>query len=242
MITADQIKQFHDVGYFILPQAFPAAEIDTLREHIDTFASAHKTRLKETGTEGISRANEISFTINLAAQDPEIMKFVAQDTFVELTSALLKSDISLYWDQSVYKEPETAKDFPWHQDTGYVPTDPAEYVTCWLALDDVPVESGSIWVIPGSHHQGMVEHKQTDIGWQVYFGDDPGVPVPLQKGGMVVFSSLLFHRSGPNLSNHTRKGYVIQYSVAHAKNAKTGEPFNRIVIARDGKPALHQPA
>ncbi len=238
MITVEQQNQFREEGYFILPDLFPAQEIDELREHIDRFATEHEARLKGIGKEGISRAGEISFTAHLAEQDPAIMHFVAQEKFVDLTTDLLKADVSLYWDQSVYKKPETAREFPWHQDTGYFLTDPEEYITCWLALDEVTVENGCIWIVPRSHKQGVLEHKETEIGKQCYFGTDPGIPVPLHKGGMVVFSSLLFHRSGPNLSNSVRKGYVVQYSVAHARNGHTGEPFNRVVIARNGQPAL----
>jgi ectoine hydroxylase-related dioxygenase (phytanoyl-CoA dioxygenase family) len=234
-----QIQQFREHGYFILPDLFSAQDIDVLVEHIDYFANAHETVLKEKGTEGISRANEISFTTHLAAQDPVILHFVARPEFVEVTTSLLGPDVELYWDQSVYKKPETKREFPWHQDTGYVLTDPIEYVTCWLALNDVSVENGGIWLIPDSHHQGVVEHKNTDIGKQCYFGDEQGIPVPLKKGSMVVFSSLAFHRSGPNLSNGIRKGYVIQYSIEGAKNGVTGNPFNGIVVAHDGQPVVH---
>jgi phytanoyl-CoA hydroxylase len=90
--------------------------------------------------------------------------------------------------------------------------------------------------LPGTHHQGMVKHEDTPIGKQCYFGDDPGTPVPLTKGSMAVFSSLLFHRSGPNTRANTRKSYILQYTPADARHVVTGEPFNRPLIARDGKP------
>ena len=42
---------------------------------------------------------------------------------------LLGPDVRLYWDQAVYKKPETPREFPWHQDTGYVFTEPQDYLT-----------------------------------------------------------------------------------------------------------------
>jgi hypothetical protein len=57
---------------------------------------------------------------------------------------------------------------------------------------------------------------------------------------MAVFSSLTFHKSGPNLSDGTRKAYIIQYSHAGLRNAKTGELMaDRIPIARAGVAAAH---
>lgn len=237
MLSDAELKQFKDEGYFIVPEAFSAEEIDELVKHIDYFDEQHEKQLQKVKQEGISRSNEISFTAHLAAQDPTVLKFVSQQKFVDLATELLKSDISLYWDQSVYKRPETPRDFPWHQDNGYLRVEPAEYVTCWIALNDVKIENGSIWVIPRSHTLGLVGHEDTPIGKQCYFGSDPGTPVELKKGGMAVFSSLLFHRSGPNVSNITRKAYIVQYSVAHARKAN-GEPFNNLVIARNGQAAL----
>ena len=237
LITAQQRQHFREQGYFILPDLFSEEEIDALTARIDPFVVAHDAQLQTIGSAGISRANEIAFTAHLAEQDPDIMRFVAQEKFVQLASALLSADeISLYWDQSVYKKPEVPRDFPWHQDNGYTPTDPAEYLTCWLALVDVTVENGCVSVLPGSHLQGLIEHQDTAIGKQCYFGPDPGAPVELKKGSVVAFSSLLFHRSGPNVSETTRKSYVIQYAAANTRHAVTGEPFKRVVIARHGKP------
>lgn len=234
MVTDEQIKQFREEGYFILPDAFAAPEIDAVREPIDRFAAAHEEQLQQRGTSGISRPSEISFTAHLAERDALIWSFVTQPIFIELATTLIAPDIALYWDQSVYKKPETRRDFPWHQDTGYIQVEPQEYLTCWLALEDATVENGCIWILPGSHQQGLVEHQDTPIGKQCYFGDDPGTPVPLRKGGMAVFSSLMFHRSGPNTSDGERKAYIVQYSAANVRDGKTGQPLDKPVIARSG--------
>jgi phytanoyl-CoA hydroxylase len=235
MLTKENKIQFREEGYFILENVFPESDIQMLTNKIDVFVNDHEKKLEKKGKEGISRANEISFTAHLAEKDPFIKQFVMQQKMVQLNTELLGPDISLYWDQAVYKGPEAARDFPWHQDNGYTPVDPEEYITCWLALGDATVENGCVWIMPKSHLQGTVEHKNTEIGKQCYFGDDPGVPVPLKKGSMVVFSSLLFHRSGANQSNHTRKGYIMQYTPADAKHGTTGKPFDRLIVAKDGK-------
>jgi ectoine hydroxylase-related dioxygenase (phytanoyl-CoA dioxygenase family) len=236
MVSEAQRQQFREQGFFVLPNLFSAADIDALRARIDRFDAAHEAQLRQAGQQGISRPNEISFTAHLAEQDPEIMAFTRRPELIGLATSLIAPDISLYWNQSVYKRPEAKRDFPWHQDNGYTPVEPQEYLTCWLALEDATIENGCIWVLPGTHHDGIVEHKDSPIGKQCYFGDDPGIPVPLAKGSMAAFSSLLFHRSGPNTSAGTRKAYIMQYTPADARHGATGEPFNRTVVARDGRP------
>lgn len=240
MLTEAQLKQYEEQGYMIFEQLFSPDEMRELTRRIDLLDEESEKSLQQSGQRGISFANQINFTAFLNKKDPYIRQFVADDRFVNITTQILGPNVKLYWDQSVYKRPEAPRDFPWHQDNSYQPIDPIHYLTCWLALEDATIENGCVWIIPGSHKMGLVEHKKTDIGLQCYFGDDPGVPVPLKSGSMVAFHSLLFHRSTPNRSTHsTRKGYVIQYSVDGAKHAETGAVFdNGPEIAKDGMPAF----
>lgn len=138
-------------------------------------------------------------------------------------------------DQSVYKKPETKKEFPWHQDNGYTPIEPEQYLTCWIALEDATIENGCIWIMPGTHKQGVIEHIRTETGLLCYFGKEKGIPVPLKKGGVAVFSSLLFHKSGVNVSDTIRKGYIVQYTTIDAISKKTGERLNGPVFSKNGE-------
>ncbi|MFC4777021.1 phytanoyl-CoA dioxygenase family protein [Paenibacillus sp. GCM10023252] len=239
MLNGEQLKQYEEQGYIVFENLFSTEEIDQVRARIDELDKESEERLKASGGHSFnSLANQINFTSGLNFAHPEIQKFIADERFVDITTSILGSDIRLYWDQSVYKRPEASRDFPWHQDNGYVPTDPVHYLTCWLALEDSTIANGCIWIQPGTHLKGYVEHIKTDIGWICYYGDIEGIPVELKKGSMVAFHSLLFHRSTPNNSDTTRKGYVIQYSVENAKNPQTGQLFrNGPLIAKDGKPA-----
>ncbi|MFD2611919.1 phytanoyl-CoA dioxygenase family protein [Paenibacillus gansuensis] len=239
MLTKEQLQHYDDQGYIILNRLFTEEEVDAIRCRIDRFDDASEAALRKAGQSFNSIPNQINFTCNLARQDPTLERFISDRRFVELTTPILGPDIRLYWDQSVYKRPEANRDFPWHQDNGYVPTDPVHYMTCWLALEDATLENGCIWVKPESHKLGFVEHVKTDIGWQCYFGEDPGMPVPLKKGSMVAFHSLLFHRSTPNRSQTTRKAYIMQYSMDGAKHPETGELFdNGPLIAKSGKAVI----
>jgi phytanoyl-CoA hydroxylase len=238
MIMEQQLKQYEEKGYIIFENLFSGEEMDQVRALIDGFDEESERKLQEAGASFNSIPNQINFTCNLNFMSPELQKFTADERFVQLTTTILGPDIRLYWDQSVYKRPEANRDFPWHQDNGYVPTEPVHYMTCWLALEDATIENGCIWVQEGTHHKGFVDHVRTDIGYLCYYGDVQGTPVPLKKGSMVAFHSLLFHRSTPNRSQSTRKAYVLQYSVDGSRNPETGVEFrNGPIIARGGKPA-----
>ncbi|CAH1202130.1 hypothetical protein PAECIP111891_01971 [Paenibacillus allorhizoplanae] len=236
MLTQEQLQQYQDKGFIIFENLFSTEEMDRVRTIIDGLDEESERRLSEAGKSFNNIPNQINFTSGLNFIRPELQQFTADDRFVEITTSILGPDIRLYWDQSVYKRPEAKRDFPWHQDNGYAPIEPMHYVTCWLALEDATLENGCIWIQEGSHHKGLVAHVKTDIGWLCYYGDVEGTPVPLKKGSMVAFHSLLFHRSTPNRSNDTRKAYVIQYAVEGSTDPRTGAEYkNGPIISQDGK-------
>lgn len=236
-ITAEQRRQFEENGFFVLESVFTQEEMDELARQIEAHHYRHESRLEEVGTEGISRAGEISFTSHLAEQDESIRAFCERPEFVAITTQLLGPDVDLYWNQSVFKGPEGEKEFPWHQDDGYTPVEPSPYLTLWLALNDATVENGCISVLPGSHKRGLVEHRPSPIGLICHELDDPdqGVRVPVKAGSMAVFQSLTMHKSGVNRSKGIRKAYIIQYSHAGLRSLRTGEILTgKIPIARNG--------
>lgn len=240
-ITPEQLDAYDRQGYFLLEDIFTQQEMDTLSAQIEAYQRRHEEALRaKGGTEGISRADEITFTAFLAEQDEAIHTFVARPEFVAITTQILGPDVDLYWNQSVYKGPDGNAQFPWHQDDGYTPVEPSPYLTLWLALNDATLENGCIWVRPGSQKHGLMPHERTPIGLACHSLDDPdqGVPVPVRGGSMAAFQSLTMHKSGINRSSGIRKAYVIQYSKAGLRNALTGESVGeKIPIARGGRSA-----
>lgn len=234
MLTSEQKKQYQNQGYVIFPDFFGETEIGRLTRKIDAFDEESERELQKLGQRFLNIPGQINFNTLLNKKDAEIRDFYSQPKLAELAMDILGPDVQLYFDQSVYKRPEADRDFPWHQDNGYIPIEPTHYLTCWIALEDATIENGCIWVMPASHRQGFVEHVKTEIGWQCYFGEDPGTAVPLKRGSMVAFHSLLFHRSTPNRSQSTRKGLVLQYSAAGARHPETKVVFdNGPVLTRD---------
>ncbi|NIT57462.1 MAG: phytanoyl-CoA dioxygenase family protein, partial [Aliifodinibius sp.] len=90
------------------------------------------------------------------------------------------------------------------------------YVNFWIPLDDVNEANGTIYILPFSEAgtRERVEHRQVEgssdrIG---YFGDQPGKAVVCPAGSIAVFSSVSFHKSGPNTTENMRRAYSIQFS------------------------------
>jgi ectoine hydroxylase-related dioxygenase (phytanoyl-CoA dioxygenase family) len=84
----------------------------------------------------------------------------------------------------------------------------------------------------------------TDLGWQCLETTEEAVAAPVTAGGIVVFSSLTPHRTGPNLTDAVRKAYIVQFAPEGARLVKpdgTTEPCDatdrQFPILRGGRPA-----
>jgi len=83
----------------------------------------------------------------------------------------------------------------------------------WIALTDATVEAGCPWVAPGLQRHGTLVHNYVEpLGYET-FEEPPVTPLaaPVKAGGVVVFSSLTPHLTGPNTSLSVRKAYIVQY-------------------------------
>ena len=231
-VTPEQAASYDEDGFFVLPDVFDAGARAEILAEIDPFEQETEAMLRqaEGGKVFIARADEITFTVHLVTRSARLRRLVSAPPLSDLCADLLGPDVRLYWDQAVYKKPDTAASFPWHQDNGYAFVEPQQYLTCWIALTDATEENGCPWVVPGLHRQGTLRHELTDTGL-VCLADAPdAVAVPVTAGSVVVFSSLTPHATGPNRTAEVRKAYIVQYAPdgAEVLTGTTGPGTSRV--------------
>jgi len=239
VITEAQIAQFYKDGYFTTDVVFDAATMDGLRAEFDRIWQIELQRAEEADAAAAEIVRLRPFIGQVHTRSEVCADFVSGPVFQEICRIFIGPDADLYYNQAVMKPPAKGRPFGWHQDSQYVITEPLEYVTCWVAVADTTVENGTIWIVPGMHRHGLLPHLYSDEQneWQCQFDDAQKIPVELKAGQMAVFSSLLPHSSGPNVSDMTRYAYVPQYHVAGVINRDTGElTGDQHPLLRDGVP------
>ncbi len=225
LVTPAQAAAYDKDGFFVLEGAFGAETVADVVARIDPIERECEEMLRraEGGRIFIARAGEITFSVHLVTRSSRLRQFVSGPPLTDLCADLIGPDVRLYWDQAVYKKPDTAASFPWHQDNGYAFVEPQQYLTCWIALTDATEDNGCPWVVPGLHRMGTLRHRPSAHGL-VCLEDAPGaVPVPVAAGSVVVFSSLTPHSTGPNRTDEVRKAYIVQYAPDGAA-VRTGPP------------------
>ena len=231
--SEQDLAEFREVGYFIAPDVFSDQECDVALEHIEQ--AAFELAL------GDPDAGPLSYRPMMHLLSPELTEIATDARWAPIVLPLLGTgDARLYWEQAVSKPPQARTELPWHQDNGYTPLVPEEYVTCWLALDDAYEGNGCLWVIPGSHHHGTQRHVNDGSGGPFRVGHDgpaaDGIAVPVSRGSVLVFSSLVMHRSGPNTTDDPRRAWIIQFCSAGARSKLSGKVLDdRLLVAEHGE-------
>jgi phytanoyl-CoA hydroxylase len=218
-LSAEQVAQFDRDGFVVVPDVFDAATVAGIVDEIDGFEAGVEAFLRAEDGErfSIAEAGAITFTTHLVTRSPRLAAFARHPFFTGACADLVGPDVNLYWDQAVYKKPEKPRRFPWHQDNGYAYVEPQQYLTCWVALTDATADNGCPQVAPGLHRRGTLRHRYVDpLGWECLTGYDAAVTAEVGAGGVVVFSSLTPHLTGPNLTDGVRKAYILQYAPAGA--------------------------
>jgi len=213
-VTAEQAAQYDELGYFAVPDAFDAATVERLDRELAA-GDAHVRKLLADvpgGRFSVAGLDTQTVAPHVVAHSNFARRFAAHPVLAGIARDLVGPDVRLYWDQSVYKQPNGAEPVLWHQDNGYTYVEPQAYLTCWVALTDATPENGCIAVLPGVHHDGTLAHRSTLVGEECWGDWSAAVEVPVRAGSVVVFSSLTPHATKRNTTDAVRKAYILQYA------------------------------
>lgn len=122
----------------------------------------------------------------------------------------------------IFKQPHIGGEVCPHQDATFLYTEPLGRVLgVWIAIEDAVLENACLWFIPGSHTSGVSRRMIRVPAGTSFLGSDPAwdnslfVPLPVQRGGLVLIHGEVVHKSEQNLSDHSRQAYTFHLMEAN---------------------------
>ncbi|MDE3000137.1 MAG: phytanoyl-CoA dioxygenase family protein [Gemmatimonadota bacterium] len=241
-VSQTQVESYNEQGYLVVEGLLNDEDVKAIRaDAVKLCRGVYKSKnLKPVPNE---TSDDAALSQYLCIHQPHHISTFMLDALTHhgvsrVLSRLVAPDVKCMQSMLFIKPPK----FPgqaWHQDEVYIPTRDRSLTGAWYALDDVTVENGSMWVLPGSHRNGYLYPQRAhdrpdefDLAQESYGFDDSGeIPVECRAGAVVFFNGYLLHRSRKNRSDRFRRVLVNHYM-----NAYSLLPWHR--PPEDGRMAL----
>lgn len=243
-MTAEQIRQFREEGYVMIPDIFEPEDLAGVRRELEVVVDREARKAQDAGLLPDLYENE-PFETRLTCicrhtdavykgilgraggshAGEELFKIITHPKLLARVESLVGPEIV---GSSVYRVRPKVPGWPhgvvaWHQDSGYFSPhcDDRLVLTCWMPLVEATVENGCLWVMPRAHDAGVVRHHTGGYaGYLVITGDDlpkseaEAIPVPMPLGGVLFLSNLTPHCSMENTSDTVRWSLDLRYQSA----------------------------
>ena len=243
-ISKDNISHYIEKGFLIAEKLLDKSEIHELVEE-----SIGILRGKRGPFKGILRHENKSdaevFSMYSAIHFPHkmsktIKKYISHPHIKTVLSAIVSKNVKCMQTMLFIKGPGKLGQ-SWHQDEYFIPTRDKSLIGAWIAIDDATINNGCLWIVPGSHKDGIIQRRVkntnqnfADLDVCDLNGLDEGaaIPVEVKSGSVVFFNGYLQHMS---LKNKTKANYR-RALVGHYMSAESMLPWNvggRIAATED---------
>ena len=153
---------------------------------------------------------------------PWLAELVQQPSILDAVEQVLGPNILVWNSGFIIKWPEDNQYTSWHQDRTFWGLRPERAVTAWIAFTKSTRENGCLWMVPGTHRKGQIEHanryakgNMLSRGQEIDLdiSSNKAVAVDLRPGEMSLHDVSIIHSSEPNTSDEIRIGCNITYIV-----------------------------
>ena len=232
-MTPHEIDHYRDRGFIRPRPLLTAAEAAGYRE------ACERSCIEETRASGRRQADN---RVKPYLLFPWAAELVRHTGLLDMVEALVGPDILVFHTTVWIKEAGSESFVPWHQDATYFGLEPPEQVTAWIALTRSTREMGCLSLIPGSHREGQLQHRDRrdrramlSRGQTVERAVDEAeaVDLEMEPGEVSFHHTLAMHRSGPNRSPARRIGIGVSYIPAHVRHVSPVRLSASLVRGRD---------
>jgi phytanoyl-CoA hydroxylase len=227
-ISPQQIDAYRKNGYLVIENFLSPAELEHWRVSV-TEAIEERGGQKIPGKagkigedDGINKDSDyyskvFDQLLNLWQTNDQVRELMLDERIGRMAAELSGADgIRIWHDQALIKRP-WANPTSWHLDTPFWSFSDRRALSIWVALDDVTLENGCLFFIPGSYIGTSFENpgigKNMDSIFEFYpqFRSSPSVAVPMKAGSCSFHNGLTIHGAHANMTPGFRRAMTCAY-------------------------------
>ena len=228
-LTDEQLERFQHDGYLVIENFLSPEEVARTKAGIGRVSDEVADLDGDRQGFNFERQNDAAMHEDVAIRKgvlrkiqgavfyvPEVQDVFTSDKMLDCMEDLMGDHKNyqgiFYHSSKVMFKPPGGVAKPWHQDAAYWRQFDPNQITVWIAIDDAKEENGCVWAIPGSHKAGHIPHVKRELQVEDSQIDlSKARPVPVPAGGLLIFHSLVLHKSEKNESDQTRWAIICDY-------------------------------
>lgn len=220
-------NSYHQHGFEVVKGLFSSGELEKIRQDVQQYL-AEQIAESEPGEvyyeETKSGTPQVRCVFQMQQRSDYFRQLRGDSRLVGIVRALF-GGLEVVQDgvMLIDKAPQTAYEFPFHQDNAYQFWSPPDAVAATLALDDSTSDSGAIVCLRGSHVTGILPHQKSWVlGASLGLVEKPDtsrypeVTLTLNPGDLALHHVNVVHRTGPNHTDRHRRQLGFAYHSARA--------------------------
>jgi len=221
-------KQFHDQGFFVVPDLLEQSAIQRFRDVSDALVERSRgvTKsddifdLEQDHTSERPRLRRIKAANRV---DPVFSDFMRHPQLLAVLMAILGPNIRHQHVKLNAKAADGGAPLEWHQDWSFYPHTNDSVLAVGLMIDDVDLDNGPTLIIPGSHRpRRVLDHHRDGVfvgaidaaRKEVDF--DKAVPITGKAGTIYVFDAFIVHGAARNTSPRVRRNCFYEFVASDA--------------------------
>lgn len=208
--TAEQHAGLREEGHVVIEDLVTPAQVTRLRRAFEEHTARWAAEINAPLDEYLA---VVSQWTNVWERSPIFREQLFDARIAAIAADLIGCDqVRVFHDHVIAKPPRGGGTIPWHRDLPNWPVAEPRALSCWLALDDVTLDSGPMYFMRGGHLAPItpsIDFLNEAKDW----GDREAeaVPVPVRAGSAVFHHCLSWHKSPPNASDGWRRAYITIY-------------------------------
>jgi phytanoyl-CoA hydroxylase len=210
-LTVEEKKHYDELGYVVVADLFSVDELGEMNKELDGCDASTQTSGEHEG-----------FTYQLGMLTDKTKQFAHDERILDLIEDIVKPGIAIFSSKLLTKLPQSPSICHWHQDDAYytevVGSDTR--MSIWVPLQDTDERNGCLWIVPGSHKQGLQSYMVQNNGTcrKALIEDQVDLstaqPVPMKAGSCLLFNALTWHSSKGNETDQVRRAFIVSYQEA----------------------------
>jgi phytanoyl-CoA hydroxylase len=230
MLTEEDIWYFKTTGFYQVRQTLPDELVQRLNAVTDTeIAQMNEPIVWEEN--GIPKPENVRRLSKIFDRDQVYLEAASHPIVLDVLENIIGPNIEILTNKHnhIMVRPAGSYPVPWH--AGEEPYDHT-LITALIYLEASTLENGCIRIVPGSHNRPFINKRRPQKQREDFKDCDHyyrSVPIPMPRGGILLFNDCCFHGSDTNFSNHSRRSMTVAFRAHDAHDVLKDDPEKILV-------------